>query len=57
MWRTTRNDLPSTRTSYKDTMLTADTRYVYRLRALNRAAGNNGLGKWSTLATGTTAKL
>ena len=56
MWRTIRNDLPSTRTSYRDTSLTADTRYVYRLRAVNRAADNNGLGKWSTLVSTTTAE-
>ncbi len=56
MWRTIRNDLPSTRTSYKDTGLMADTRYVYRLRAVNRAADNNGMGKWSTLFNDTTAK-
>ncbi len=56
MWRTIRNDLPSTRTSYKDTMLTADTRYVYRLRAVNRAADNDGMGKWSTLVSTSTAK-
>ena len=56
MWRTIRNDLPSTRTSYKDTSLTADTRYVYRLRAVNRAADNNGMGRWSTLVSTTTAE-
>ena len=56
MWVTIRNDLPSTRTSYKDTMLMADTRYVYRLRAINRAADNNGMGKWSTIFFATTAK-
>ena len=35
-------------------MLTADTRYVYRLRAKNRAANNNGVGRWSTLVSTTT---
>ena len=56
MWRTIRNDLPSTRTSYKDMRLTADKRYVYRLRAVNRAADNNGMGKWSTLVSTNTAE-
>ena len=55
MWVTIRIDLPSTRTSYKDTMLMADTRYVYRLRAINRAADNNGMGRWSTFTSAITA--
>ena len=56
MWKTIRNDLPSTRTSYKDTMLMADTRYVYRVRGVNRAADNNGMGKWSTIVSASTMK-
>ena len=49
---TCRPRAPATRTS----MLTADTRYVYRLRAVNRAADNNGMGKWSTLVSTNTAE-
>ncbi len=56
MWSTIRNDLPSTRTTYKDTGRMADTRYVYRIRAVNRAADNNGMGKWSTIVSASTAK-
>ena len=56
MWVTIRNDLPSTRTTYKDSSLMAGTRYVYRLRAVNRAADNNGMGRWSTLVSTTTAE-
>jgi len=56
MWMTVRNDLPSTRTSYKDTMLMADTRYVYRLRAINRSADNSGVGRWSTITFAVTAE-
>ena len=48
-WVTVRSDLPSTRTNYKDSGLTADTRYVYRLRAVNRAEHNSGFGKFSTI--------
>ena len=56
MWMTIRNDLPSTRTSYKDTNLMAGTRYSYRLRAINRAADNNGVGRWSTFTSALTAE-
>ena len=56
MWDTVRNDLPSTRLSYKRSGLTAGTRYVYRLRGVNRAADNNGLGNWSVLTFPTTAE-
>ena len=49
MWMNVRNDLPSTRTSYKHMGLTPGTKYVYRLRGVNRAADNGGLGKWSTI--------
>ncbi|MCY3904511.1 MAG: fibronectin type III domain-containing protein [Caldilineaceae bacterium] len=55
-WVVVRHDLPSTRTSYKDTNLDADTRYVYRIRAVNRAEHNNGMGKYSTIVFVTTAK-
>ena len=46
--------VPANRTSYKVTGLTEGTRYVYRLRAVNRAPTNNGLGLWSTMASATT---
>ena len=49
MWEVIRNNLPSTRTTYRHSGLTADTNYVYRIRAINRAADNNGLGLWSTI--------
>ena len=49
MWEVIRNDLPSTRTTYRHSDLTADTNYVYRIRAVNRAADNGGLGSWSTI--------
>ena len=49
MWTTVRNDLPSTRASVKHSSLTEDTRYVCRIRAVNRAADNGGLGNWSTI--------
>ena len=54
MWMNVRNDLPSSMTSYKHTGRTAGTRYVYRLRAVNRANDNSGLGQWSTIAFATT---
>ena len=56
MWDYVRNDLPSTRTTYKHSGLTAGTRYVYRVRAVNRAADNNGLGKWSVITFANTAE-
>ena len=56
MWDTVRNDLPSTRLTYKHSGLTADTKYVYRVRGVNRAADNNGFGKWSVIKFATTAK-
>ena len=56
MWVTIRNDLPSTRTSYNDTNLMAGTRYAYRLRAINRSADNNGVGRWSTFTSAITAE-
>lgn len=56
MWMTVRSDLPSTRLSFKHSGLTADTRYVYRVRGVNRAADNNGLGKWSVITFANTAK-
>ena len=49
MWTTVRNDLPSTRASVKHSSLTEATPYVYRIRAVNRAAHNGGLGNWSTI--------
>ena len=56
MWDTVRNDLPSSRTSYKHSGLTAGTKYAYRLRGVNRAADNNGLGAWSTIKFADTAE-
>jgi titin len=44
----------ATRTSFEHSGRTADTRYVYRVRAQNRAPANNGFGTWSTLAFATT---
>ena len=55
-WMNVRNDLPSTRTTYKHSGLTAETRYVYRVRGVNSAADNNGFGKWSVITFATTAK-
>ncbi len=57
MWDTVRNHLPSTRASDKHSGLIADTRYAYRVRGVNRAADNNGLGNWSTITFATTAAL
>ena len=56
MWVNVRNDLPSTRTSYRHSGLTAETRYVYRIRAINRAADNDGEGHWSTIKFAITNK-
>ena len=56
MWVNVHNALPSTRTSYRHSSLTADTRYVYRIRAVNRAADNGGLGHWSTIEFVSTAE-
>ena len=53
-WVTVTNAVPANRTSYEVTGLTAGTRYVYRLRAVNRAPTNSGLGLWSTIATAAT---
>ena len=39
---------------YTNSGLTADTTYVYRIRAVNGAPGNNGQGQWSTMINGTT---
>jgi titin len=46
--------LAAAHTSYKHRGRTADTRYVYRVRAENRAPTNNGLGPWSTITSATT---
>ena len=54
LWVTVTNAVPANRTSYEVTGLTAGTRYVYRLRAVNRAPTNGGLGLWSTMATAAT---
>ena len=44
----------ATVTSVRQGGLTAETRYIYRVRAVNRASMNSGLGSWSTLAHATT---
>ena len=46
--------LAAANTSYKHRGRDADTRYVYRVRAENRAPTNDGEGKWSTIASATT---
>jgi len=56
MWDYVRNDLPSTRTTYKHSGLMAGTKYVYRVRAVNRAADNSGFGKWSIIKFADTAE-
>ena len=56
MWMNVRNDLPSTRTTYRHSGRTAGERYVYRIRAVNHAADGGGLGKWSTIKFATTAE-
>ena len=53
-WVTVTSAVPANRTSYKVTGLTEGTRYIYRLRAVNRAPTNNGLGLWSTMASAST---
>ena len=53
-WVTVTSAVPSNRTSYKVTGLTEGTRYIYRLRAINRAPTNNGIGLWSTMASAST---
>ena len=55
-WVNVHNALPSTRRSYRHSSLTAETRYVYRIRAVNRAADNGGNGYWSTIKFATTAE-
>lgn len=47
--------ISATSTTFKHRGLSAGTRYVYRVRAVNRAPTNNGLGLWSTVTSGTTA--
>ena len=46
----------ATVTSVRQGGLTAETRYIYRVRAVNRASMNSGLGSWSTLAHATTGE-
>ena len=50
MWVTIKDQLPVSVTSYEDTGLEAETRYFYRIRAVN--AGGNGA--WSTLRSAVT---
>ena len=46
--------LSASHTTYKHSGREAGQRYIYRVRAENRAPTNNGLGDWSTIASGTT---
>ena len=46
--------LAAAHTTYKHRGRTEATRYVYRVRAENRAPTDNGLGPWSTIASATT---
>jgi hypothetical protein len=48
-WVNVSNGIPATRTSYTHSNLTPETRYAYRLRAVNRASSNSGFGAWSTI--------
>ena len=42
--------------TYKHQNLTPETRYVYRVRAQNRAPADSGFGSWSTIIAATTDK-
>ena len=53
-WVSVNNALSATSTTYKHRNLTAGTRNIYRLRAVNRAPTNGGLGSWSTMASAMT---
>jgi hypothetical protein len=53
-WASVTSALSATSTSYKHSGLDAGTRNIYRLRAVNRAPTNSGLGDWSTIASATT---
>ena len=46
--------ISATHTTYKHRGREAGTRYVYRVRAENRATTDNGLGPWSTITSATT---
>ena len=46
--------ISATHTTYKHRGRDAGTRYIYRVRAENRAPTDNGLGPWSTLTSATT---
>ncbi len=53
-WASVTNALSATSTSYKHSGLDAGSRNIYRLRAVNRAPTDGGLGDWSTIASATT---
>ena len=53
-WVSVSNSLSATTTSYEHDNLAPATRHIYRLRAVNRAPTNNGVGLWSTIASATT---
>jgi hypothetical protein len=53
-WVSVNNALSAISTSYEHPDLAPGTRNIYRLRAVNRAPTNNGVGLWSTIASATT---
>jgi titin len=53
-WVSANNAIPNTSTSATISSLQSETRYAFRLRAVNRAPTNNGLGTWSTMIFVTT---
>ena len=48
-WVDVNNSISSASTSITLRNLESETRYIYRLRAVNRAPTNGGLGNWSTI--------
>ena len=60
MWNTTTHSwgrldvISATHTTYTHRNLTPETRYVYRVRAQNRAPADSGFGSWSTIIAATT---
>ena len=53
-WETVNNSILASSRSITVSSLDAETRYAYRLRAVNRADADNGLGAWSTILFVTT---
>ena len=62
MWNTTTHSwgriavIAAAHTEYTHRNLTPETRYVYRVRAQNRAPADSGFGSWSTIKSATTDK-